>query len=91
LTNFALVERVKRAPQRKPARVTTPLAVPTVADESHPAGCVGMADNLFACRVKLADLEDNMDIRRLSDVSEEARERLNRYLAAYRRLHGPEP
>lgn len=49
------------------------------------------ASNPIARRVKLADLEDNMDIRRMSGVSEEARERLNRYLAAYRRLQGPEP
>ncbi|MEI6389664.1 MAG: GTP pyrophosphokinase [Verrucomicrobiota bacterium] len=44
------------------------------------------ASNPIALRVKLADLEDNMDIRRLNDVTEKDRERLNRYLTAYRRL-----
>ena len=44
------------------------------------------ASNPIALRVKLADLEDNMDIRRLNDVTEKDRERLNRDLTAYRRL-----
>ncbi len=42
--------------------------------------------NPISTRVKLADLEDNMDVRRLSQVTEKDRERLNRYVAAYRRL-----
>jgi hypothetical protein len=42
--------------------------------------------NPIASRVKLADLEDNMDVRRLNEVTEKDRDRLNRYLAAYRRL-----
>ncbi len=44
------------------------------------------AVNPIARRVKLADLEDNMDIRRLHEVTEKDLPRLNRYLAAYRRL-----
>ena len=44
------------------------------------------ASNPVALRVKLADLEDNMDVRRLNEVTEKDRERLNRYLTAYRRL-----
>ncbi|MHC1768995.1 MAG: GTP pyrophosphokinase [Verrucomicrobiia bacterium] len=48
------------------------------------------ASNPIARRVKLADLEDNMDVRRMSEVSEEGRARLNRYLAAYRRLRNVE-
>ena len=44
------------------------------------------AQNPISIRVKLADLEDNMDVRRLSQVTEKDRERLNRYVAAYRRL-----
>jgi (p)ppGpp synthase/HD superfamily hydrolase len=42
--------------------------------------------NPIASRVKLADLEDNLDVRRLNEVTEKDRDRLNRYLAAYRRL-----
>jgi (p)ppGpp synthase/HD superfamily hydrolase len=39
-----------------------------------------------ARRVKLADLEDNMDVRRLMVVSEEDCARLAKYLKAWRRL-----
>ncbi len=44
------------------------------------------AANLIARRVKLADLEDNMDIRRLLSITEEDRARLAKYLQAWRRL-----
>ena len=39
-----------------------------------------------ARRVKIADLEDNMDVRRTGTVSEKDAERLNRYLRAWRAL-----
>lgn len=39
-----------------------------------------------ARRVKLLDLEDNMDVVRLADVSDEDAKRLRRYRAAHRRL-----
>jgi (p)ppGpp synthase/HD superfamily hydrolase len=42
--------------------------------------------NSIARHVKLADLEDNMDIRRLLEVTEKGRERLNRYIEARARL-----
>lgn len=44
------------------------------------------ASNPIALHVKLADLEDNLDVRRLHELTEKDRERLNRYLAGYRRL-----
>lgn len=40
----------------------------------------------LARRVKLADLEDNMDIRRLRAVGPKEAERLSRYTAAWHRL-----
>ncbi len=40
----------------------------------------------IAKKVKLADLEDNMEVRRLSEVSEGSRERLNKYINAWKRL-----
>ncbi|RYZ37240.1 MAG: HD domain-containing protein [Myxococcaceae bacterium] len=40
----------------------------------------------LARRVKLADLEDNMDVRRLSAVTPRDAERLSRYVAAWTRL-----
>jgi (p)ppGpp synthase/HD superfamily hydrolase len=44
------------------------------------------ASNPLARRIKLADLEDNMDLRPLSNVSPQDIERLNRYVAAWHRL-----
>ena len=41
-----------------------------------------------ARRVKLADLEDNLDIRRLATLTDRDTERLRRYLAAWRVLTG---
>jgi (p)ppGpp synthase/HD superfamily hydrolase len=42
--------------------------------------------NPLARRVKLADLEDNMDLRRLPALGERDLERLNRYIAAWQRV-----
>jgi (p)ppGpp synthase/HD superfamily hydrolase len=43
--------------------------------------------NPIARRVKLADLEDNLDLRRLDEVRPQDLERLNRYLKAWRYLN----
>ncbi len=45
-------------------------------------------ENPIAIRVKLADLEDNMDIRRIEAVTEKDIERLNKYLKAYNMIKG---
>jgi (p)ppGpp synthase/HD superfamily hydrolase len=42
--------------------------------------------NPLAKRVKLADLEDNMDLRRNAQITEEDLERFNRYLRAWKEL-----
>lgn len=43
--------------------------------------------NRLSCRVKIADLEDNMDLRRLPrDLTERDYERLQRYTRAWRKL-----
>jgi (p)ppGpp synthase/HD superfamily hydrolase len=42
--------------------------------------------NRIAIEVKIADLEDNMDIRRLQEVDDKATARFRKYLAAYRFL-----
>ena len=57
--------------------------------EEYSAFVERSASNPLALRVKLADLEDNMDLRRLDEISERDRQRLNRYLSAYRRLQRP--
>jgi (p)ppGpp synthase/HD superfamily hydrolase len=38
--------------------------------------------NPIARQVKLADIEDNLDVRRLPEITEQDRERLNRYIQA---------
>lgn len=44
--------------------------------------------NPLAIKVKLNDLSDNMDIRRLPYISNKDTERLNKYLKAYKQLTG---
>ena len=46
--------------------------------------------NHLARAVKLNDLSDNMDLRRVDQLQEKDTERLNRYIAAWRLLTGPE-
>jgi hypothetical protein len=45
-----------------------------------------ISQNKIALKVKIADLEDNMDIRRLDVLTEKDMEKLNRYLRAWRYL-----
>ena len=52
--------------------------------KSHYIGRV--RKNPLAIRVKLNDLEDNMDIRRLPKISDSDVERLSKYLQIYRML-----
>jgi hypothetical protein len=47
-----------------------------------------LTGNRIAVEVKIADLEDNMDIRRLQEVDDKAAARFRKYLAAYRILSG---
>ena len=44
------------------------------------------ASNSLARRVKIADLEDNIDVRRLKRVGEKDKERLKKYLRSWREL-----
>ncbi len=59
-------------------------------DETYEQYVERAAADPVARRVKLADLEDNMDIHRLDTVTDKDRERLNRYLKAWRYLKGLE-
>jgi (p)ppGpp synthase/HD superfamily hydrolase len=65
------------------------------AGEAYEDFVTRSASNPIAIRVKLADLEDNMDLRRLPEITPKDHERLSKYLAAHRRLmaqlHGPAP
>jgi (p)ppGpp synthase/HD superfamily hydrolase len=55
-------------------------------DEDYDAFTARVKTNPLAIRVKLHDLTDNMDIRRLPQVEERDVQRLNKYLKAYREL-----
>lgn len=56
--------------------------------ESYPDFIERLSHNPLAVQVKLGDLQDNMDIRRLPEVGEKDRERLQKYRVAWRRLTG---
>ena len=56
--------------------------------ETYQAFVARVAAHPIARRVKLADLEDNMDVRRLADVTDADAARIQRYLAAWRALKG---
>jgi (p)ppGpp synthase/HD superfamily hydrolase len=55
-------------------------------DENYEAFIERIKGNALAVRVKLADLEDNMDIRRLNGLQEKDKERLQRYQWAWAKL-----
>jgi (p)ppGpp synthase/HD superfamily hydrolase len=57
--------------------------------ESYEAFIERVRPHPLARRVKLADLEDNMDVRRLLSVGPKETERLARYRAAWARLKEP--
>lgn len=50
-----------------------------------------VAANPLARTVKMADLEDNLDVSRLPSLGQDDLERLNRYLDAWRRLTEASP
>jgi (p)ppGpp synthase/HD superfamily hydrolase len=57
--------------------------------ETYEAFVERLRPDALARRVKLADLEDNMDVRRLTQVTPKDAERLARYRAAWARLREP--
>lgn len=54
--------------------------------ESYKKSLERVKKNPLAVKVKIADFEDNMDIRRLKRITENDRKRLNRYLKYYREI-----
>lgn len=59
-------------------------------DEGYGRFVERAARDPLARRVKIADLEDNLDVTRLSSITAKDTERLNRYLAALGKLKGLE-
>ena len=53
----------------------------------YDAYLVPIKDHAVAKAVKLRDLEDNLDCRRLPTITEQDHERLNQYLSAHRFLN----
>lgn len=69
------------------AEVLSTLHLVTHAKEVPYDEYVGsLLEDPIAIEVKIADLEDNSDIRRLRELDDKSVERLRRYLAAHRRL-----
>ncbi len=56
--------------------------------ESYEAYVLRAKQNPLACRVKIADLEDNMDVRRIKGFEARDFERLKRYRRAWSELTG---
>jgi (p)ppGpp synthase/HD superfamily hydrolase len=54
--------------------------------EEYPDFVARSASHPLAKKVKLADLEDNMDVRRLPQVEEQDFQRLQKYIKAWRAL-----
>jgi (p)ppGpp synthase/HD superfamily hydrolase len=55
-------------------------------DDSYTDYITRLAGNPLARAVKILDLEDNMDIRRMSALSQKDKDRLMKYLMAYKTL-----
>ncbi|WP_224994310.1 hypothetical protein [Cesiribacter sp. SM1] len=58
----------------------------TSEDEDYDAFLDRIVCNRLAVAVKINDLTDNLDVRRLPHITEKDMSRLNKYLKAYRRL-----
>lgn len=56
------------------------------ADESYDEFVMRSARNPISLRVKIADLEDNMDVRRMVNLADKDVARLTRYMNAWRSL-----
>ena len=54
--------------------------------ESYKKSIERVKKNPLAVKVKIADFEDNMDIRRLKRITKNDRKRLNKYLKYYREI-----
>ena len=55
-------------------------------NETYDDYLIRVLSNELATRVKRADLEDNMDVSRLNELTEKDFKRLQKYLAAYQRI-----
>ena len=77
--------RAKGFPEAVVAAVGSLTRLP---DETYEAFITRVQDDPIAKEVKIADLEDNMDLRRLADPQPRDLERLSKYRRAWRVLTG---
>ena len=68
--------------------MTSVVALTHKGDESYREYIRRAKEDQNACRVKMADLSDNMDLDRLKEVTEKDLKRYNKYLHSWRYLHG---
>ncbi len=61
-------------------------ALTKIESESNDAYLERVMSSRLASRVKLNDLEDNMNLMRLKEISPKDTERLNKYVNSYRRI-----
>lgn len=66
------------------------LALSRRPDETYAEFIVRVSRNEIAKEVKIADLEDNMDVRRLPELTEKDSKRVRKYLHSWRYLKGLE-
>lgn len=66
------------------------LSVTKREGESYESFIRRAADNAIGREVKMADLEDNMDIRRLKEINDEDVNRLRKYLKSWHYLNNQE-
>lgn len=71
--------------------VNAVLALSRGADETYAQFILRASKNKIAREVKIADLEDNMDVRRLEELTDKDLARIRKYLHAWRFLKGLEP
>lgn len=77
----------ERLGQIFPERVVSLVKILThAADESYMDYIDRIRGNEEAVRIKLADLEDNMDLTRIGQITEKDEQRLRRYMEAKQRL-----
>ena len=73
-----------------PLRLVTKLPEEHGSDEGYAAFITRLQDDPVARRVKMADLQDNMDLTRFKQPTDEDRQRAAKYQRAYQQLQDAE-
>ena len=84
---FAIVESIVRYPEREVMAIDA-LTKRNDEKDDYPRFIDRVLGNPLAAKVKLADIEDNLDVKRLDKLGPKDLERVAKYHAARRRLLG---